>query len=161
MARLGRPLAVVMVDIDYLREINNSRGHLAGDAVIRGVADAIRLNMRDYDTAARFGGEEFSIVLPEIAGSEAAAVAERIRCRVAEMDFVTPTSTIPVRATISLGVACYPINGLETDVLMHQADLALYSAKLHGRNRVCMATSNAETGSPAGETDRSSYPQVS
>jgi diguanylate cyclase (GGDEF)-like protein len=139
-SRFDRPMAVIMADLDLLRDINNTHGHLAGDAILRGVAEAFAAELRHYDVAARFGGEEFSIVLPETDAERALEVAERIRRSVAEREFDVPTSTEPLRATLSLGVAVYPEHGLDSDELVHQADLAVYRAKLQGRNRVLSAS---------------------
>ncbi len=138
-ARLGRPLSAIMVDVDLLREINNTHGHLAGDAVLRGVADVIRAHVRDSDVAARFGGEEFAIVLPATWPAQAVSIAERIRAAVESGEFSADTSSVPVRATVSVGVACYPLDGEDAEALVHAADLALYRAKAEGRNRVGVA----------------------
>ena len=139
--RSGQPLSVIMADLDLLREINNTYGHLAGDAVLTGVADIFRRELRQHDLAARFGGEEFSILLPGTAIEEALEIADRIRRIVAARPFEVETSAEPVYATISMGVASYPRDGLEPSALVHQADLAVYRAKLQGRNRVLGAGS--------------------
>ncbi len=139
--RFDRPLALIMADLDLLRDINNSYGHLAGDAVLKGVADVFRAELRHYDVPARFGGEEFSILLPETSNEEALEIAERIRKAVAERYIDVETSSQPIRATISIGVAAYPRDGQDANELIHQADLAVYRAKLQGRNRVLDATS--------------------
>ncbi|HAL62334.1 MAG TPA: hypothetical protein DCP08_08020 [Chloroflexi bacterium] len=139
-ARFDRPLAVVMADLDLLRNINNSYGHLAGDIVLKGVAEIIKSNLREYDLPARFGGEEFAILLPEADSQEAYLVADRIRKEVEATRFEVPTSDLPIRATISLGVAHFPEHGREANEMIHQADLAVYQAKLSGRNRVCVAS---------------------
>ena len=139
--RSGQPLSVIMADLDLLREINNTYGHLAGDAVLTGVADIFRRELRQHDLAARFGGEEFSILLPGTPIEEAIEIAERIRRMVAARPFEVETADEPVHATISMGVASYPRDGLEPSALIHQADLAVYRAKLQGRNRVLGAGS--------------------
>jgi len=139
-ARFDRPLAVIMADLDLLRNINNSYGHLAGDIVLKGVAEIIKSNLREYDLAARFGGEEFAMLLPEVDSQEAYLVADRIRKEVETTGFEVPTSDLPIRATISLGVAHFPEHGREANEVIHQADLAVYQAKLSGRNRVCVAS---------------------
>jgi diguanylate cyclase (GGDEF)-like protein/putative nucleotidyltransferase with HDIG domain len=147
--RSGEPLSVIMADLDLLREINNTYGHLAGDAVLTGVADIFRRELRQHDLAARFGGEEFSILLPGTAIAEAIEIAERIRRIVAERPFEVETSSEPVHATISMGVASYPLDGVEASALIHQADLAVYRAKLQGRNRVLGAGSEPLAETPA------------
>jgi diguanylate cyclase (GGDEF)-like protein/putative nucleotidyltransferase with HDIG domain len=139
--RFERPLALIMADLDLLRDINNSYGHLAGDAVLKGIAEVFRTHLRHYDVPARFGGEEFSILLPETSAEEAFEIAERIRKAVADRAFDVQTSSQPIRATVSIGVAVYPRDGQDANELIHQADLAVYRAKLQGRNRVLDATS--------------------
>ena len=139
--RFDRPMSVIMVDLDLLREINNTYGHLAGDAVLRGIAETFRGVLRDYDVPSRFGGEEFAILLPETTPEEAFEIAERIRRTVAATAFEVETSSEPIRATISLGVAGYPKDGTDVNELIHQADLAVYRAKLQGRNRALGASS--------------------
>jgi diguanylate cyclase (GGDEF)-like protein/putative nucleotidyltransferase with HDIG domain len=139
--RFERPLSLVMADLDLLRDINNTYGHLAGDAVLQGIAEVFRAQLRHYDVPARFGGEEFAILLPETPPEQAFEIAERIRRTVAESSFDVETSSEPIRATISIGVAGYPRDGADANELIHQADLAVYRAKLQGRNRVLDASS--------------------
>jgi diguanylate cyclase (GGDEF)-like protein/putative nucleotidyltransferase with HDIG domain len=142
--RFERPMSVIMADLDLLRDLNNTYGHLAGDAVLRGVAEIFGSELRHYDVAARFGGEEFSILLPETDGDQALRIAERIRRTVAAREFDVATSPEPVRATLSLGVAAFPEDGHDADELIHRADLAVYRAKLQGRNRVLGASREPE-----------------
>src|SRR5436190_751846 len=139
-ARFERPMSLIMVDLDLLRDINNSYGHLAGDAVLEGIAEVFRSELRHYDVPARFGGEEFSILLPETPPEQAMEIAERIRRSVAEQKFEVETAAEPIRATVSLGVAGFPKDGLDANELIHQADLAVYRGKLQGRNRVVSAS---------------------
>jgi diguanylate cyclase (GGDEF)-like protein/putative nucleotidyltransferase with HDIG domain len=139
--RFERPLSLIMADLDLLRDINNSYGHLAGDAVLQGVAEVFRAQLRHYDVPARFGGEEFAILLPETPPEQAFEIAERIRRTVAASSFDVETSSEPIRATISIGVAGFPRDGADANELIHQADLAVYRAKLQGRNRVLDASS--------------------
>src|SRR4051794_11978578 len=134
--RFDRPMSLVMADLDLLRDINNTYGHLAGDAVLAGVAKVFRQQLREYDVPARFGGEEFSILLPETRIAEALEIAERIRRAVAASEFEVATSSEPIRVTVSMGIASYPRDGSDANELVHQADLAVYRAKLQGRNRV-------------------------
>jgi diguanylate cyclase (GGDEF)-like protein len=136
--RFGRPVSILLADLDLLREVNNTYGHLAGDAVLRGVADVLREQLRPFDIAARFGGEEFSVALPEATHEDALVIAERIRAAVADTGFRLPGDGGEVRATLSIGVATFPENDTAGD-LIHQADLALYRSKALGRNRVCGA----------------------
>jgi diguanylate cyclase (GGDEF)-like protein/putative nucleotidyltransferase with HDIG domain len=138
--RFERPMSLIMADLDLLRDINNTYGHLAGDAVLKGIAEVFRAQLRHYDVPARFGGEEFSILLPETPPEQAHEIAERIRQAVAKRTFDVETSSEPIRATVSIGVAAYPKDGTDANELIHQADLAVYRAKLQGRNRVLGAS---------------------
>ena len=138
--RRHRPLALMMVDLDLLREVNNTYGHLAGDGVIRGVAEVFRAHLRIDDVPARFGGEEFSVLLPETSIDAALEIAERIRREVAERLFQVETVPEPIRATVSIGVSSFPADGMTQTDLIHHADLAVYRAKLQGRNRVVAAS---------------------
>src|SRR5438477_5391143 len=139
--RFERPMSLIMADLDLLRDINNTYGHLAGDAVLQGIAEVFRAQLRHYDVPARFGGEEFSILLPETDAEHAHEIAERIRRAVAERHFDVETSSEPIRATVSIGVAGYPKDGTDANELIHQADLAAYRAKPQGRNRLLGASS--------------------
>ena len=139
--RFERPLSLIMADLDLLREINNTYGHLAGDAVLKGIAEVFRAELRHYDVPARFGGEEFSILLPETPPEQAMEIAERIRRAVADKLYDVETSSEPIRATVSIGVAGFPKDAQDPNALIHQADLAVYRAKLQGRNRVLGASS--------------------
>lgn len=134
--RFHRPAAVIMADLDLLRNINNTYGHLAGDTVLAGIGQIIKKSLRDYDIAARFGGEEFAIVLPEVTQDEARAMAERVRMAIEAATFQVATSPTPLQATMSLGIACFPADGQSTNDLIHAADVAVYQAKIQGRNRV-------------------------
>jgi diguanylate cyclase (GGDEF)-like protein len=133
-SRFKRPLSFIMADLDLLRNINNTYGHLAGDVVLAGVAKVIRQNTRDFDIAGRFGGEEFAIVLPETTASDALKVAEALRLAVERATFSAPTTNVRIRATLSLGVASFPEDAQAAERLVHAADVAVYQAKLRGRN---------------------------
>lgn len=128
-------LGFLMIDIDYFKKINDNYGHLVGDAVLREVARIIRENLREIDFLARFGGEEFSVILPETDKASAIMAAERISSRVSQERIKVFDETLSVN--ISVGVATFPQNTLYPDVLIEVADKALYKAKLSGRNRVC------------------------
>jgi diguanylate cyclase (GGDEF)-like protein len=149
-ARTGAPLSVLMTDLDFLRNINNNFGHLAGDAVIRGIAGVIRGELRRYDIAARFGGEEFSVLLPSTSPEQALEIAERIRRAVEAARFEEETVAEPLSATLSIGIAAYPRDALDAKGLVHAADIAVYEAKALGRNRVIdVAQVSAETRAAA------------
>jgi diguanylate cyclase (GGDEF)-like protein len=134
--RFERPLSLIMADLDLLREINNTHGHLAGDAVLNGIADIFRQQLRPYDLPSRFGGEEFCILLPETGADRAVEIAERIRHAVEAAEFTVESAGEPIRATMSFGVAAHPRDGSTTESLVNAADLAVYRAKVEGRNRV-------------------------
>jgi diguanylate cyclase (GGDEF)-like protein len=136
--RLHRSFAIVMLDLDHLRDVNNTHGHLVGDDVLRGVGDVLREELRSSDVPARFGGEEFCALLPDTGEDGAAAIAERIRAAVAGRSLETEAG-FDVRATISLGVATFPDDGRDERALIRAADEAMYAAKAEGRNRVRIA----------------------
>ncbi|MCX6050673.1 MAG: diguanylate cyclase [Chloroflexi bacterium] len=138
--RLHEPLALLMADLDLLRVINNTYGHLGGDAVLAGVGRIIHASISDHELAGRFGGEEFAIVLPGVDQEEARTLAERIRAKIEAAGFVSATTPNPICATMSFGIACFPADADTMNNLLHQADVAVYHAKLLGRNRVmCLA----------------------
>ena len=133
--RYNLVLTILMIDLDRFKEINDSHGHLAGDAVLRQIGDILRHEARSVDIVARYGGEEFVIVLPDTAMDGGMIFAERVRVRVAENSFTSAVG--PLRVTVSVGVSMFPDEGLETvDAVISRADLALYRAKAGGRNRV-------------------------
>ena len=135
--RFDRPLTIIMADLDFLRNINNTYGHLAGDEVLIGVAKILKKSVRDYDVAARFGGEEFAILLPETTIEQAYERAESIRRTIEETEFTIPTNVSPIRVTMSFGIACRESFSQTMNEIIHNADTALYHSKLNGRNRVC------------------------
>jgi diguanylate cyclase (GGDEF)-like protein len=134
-ARFNRPMVIVMADLDLLRNINNTYGHLAGDEVLIGVAGILKKHSREYDVVARFGGEEYAILMPETTAEEAYGMADAIRDAVEKAEFQVPTSVSPIKATLSMGIAQRE-KGLDSKAIIHNADMALYHAKLKGRNRV-------------------------
>jgi diguanylate cyclase (GGDEF)-like protein len=134
--RFDRPLAVIMADLDLLRNINNTYGHLAGDEVLIGVAKILKQSVGEYDIVARFGGEEFAILLPETIIQDAYSIAEHIRKTIEETRFVVPSSVNGIRVTMSFGIACRECFSQTPDEITHNADTALYRSKVNGRNRV-------------------------
>jgi diguanylate cyclase (GGDEF)-like protein len=132
--RYGRPLSVLMIDIDLFKRINDRYGHDAGDAVLVRVAHLCETQARSSDVAARLGGEEFAILLPETAARDALTVADRLRRAVAGE--AISVGGVNVRTTISIGVSDWT-GAYAFDEVIKQADLALYEAKHLGRNRVC------------------------
>jgi len=148
--RFETTLSVLVADLDLLRNINNAYGHLAGDMVLIGIADVLRNEVRSYDVPSRFGGEEFAILLPGADVDEALALAERIRGRVGRERFAIPTSVEPITVTVSVGVATLGEHGGTIKDLMHAADLALYRAKVEGRDRVRVASPDDDAQVPPG-----------
>ncbi len=139
----GRHLAVLMVDVDHFKSVNDRYGHASGDRALRLIADSLRVNTRVFDSVARYGGEEFVVVMPGTGPAEAAAAAERLRLAVQEIEFHAAMDVL-LPLTVSVGVACTPIASDSPERLLQAADTALYDAKRNGRNRVEMARA-AET----------------
>lgn len=139
-ARTGAPLSVLLIDVDYFKSFNDSFGHLEGDHCLRRIAAILRGSIRGgVDMAARWGGEEFAVILAETDGSEARVCAERIRASVSDARIERPGQA-PDRVTISVGVATQaPGKGADATDLVAAADAALYQAKSDGRNRVIAA----------------------
>lgn len=141
--RRGGDCAVLLIDLDTFKQVNDRYGHLAGDDVLRAVATMLRLQMREEDLVGRFGGEEFAVVLPETEETGALAVAERLRIGVADLVVRTrDLDGLPMRVagvTASIGVAAHN-DGRDLNGLLLAADRALYAAKRAGRNRVNLST---------------------
>lgn len=131
--RDGTPVTLLMLDIDLFKKLNDRFGHPAGDAVLKGVADILQATIRKCDLAVRYGGEEFSVILPGISFSEASDVAERIRTLIESHRF--SFNQLTLRTTVSIGFAQYQSDD-NIDSLTRRADAALYSAKEAGRNAV-------------------------
>ncbi len=133
-ARSNRGFCVLMMDLDELKTINDHHGHYFGDQVLSGVGEVIRSGVRKIDTAARYGGDEFVVLLPETDPTGAYVLAEKVRIGVTELDI--PVSGVPLEASISVGVVSYPDDGRTSDELLISADQAMYASKRGGRNRV-------------------------
>ena len=134
--RHGRVLALLMVDVDYFKNVNDRYGHPVGDVVLRSVADRIYNALRPNDVVARYGGEEFIVMLPETNGAGAITIAERLceQVRATAMDIA---QGIRPEVTVSVGIAVYPLDTDTGDSLIAAADRALYAAKDAGRDRCC------------------------
>jgi two-component system cell cycle response regulator len=131
----ARDMALMLIDMDYFKSVNDTHGHDTGDAVLREFADRLRRNIRGVDLACRFGGEEFVVLMPDTDFRQAQGVAERVRTAIAERGFdVGNGHLLPV--TISVGLALNEQATDTPDVLLKRADVALYRAKRGGRNRV-------------------------
>jgi diguanylate cyclase (GGDEF)-like protein len=141
--RFGRPLSVLMLDLDHFKQVNDTHGHDFGDVVLREFARRLSGCLREVDTVARYGGEEFAVVLPETDGEGATRVAERILEAVRSEPFGTPTVTWPL--TVSIGIASYPTHGRVAAEVMRSADSALYTAKRDGRDRWRKARRNTRS----------------
>ncbi|WP_075217444.1 PleD family two-component system response regulator [Mongoliimonas terrestris] len=135
----ARELAVLVVDIDHFKAVNDTHGHDAGDDVLREFAKRVRKNVRGIDLACRFGGEEFVVAMPETDGELAHMVAERLRQRIAGEPFRIAGGTKLLNVTISIGIASLNPAGDTPEAMLKRADLALYQAKREGRNRVVAA----------------------
>jgi two-component system cell cycle response regulator len=138
MAR-GRPLSVLITDIDRFKHVNDTYGHDGGDEVLREFANRVRSTIRGADLACRYGGEEFVVVMPDTSPEIAAAVAERLRAAIENAPFMLKHAGEALNVTASFGIASRITSVLTPDQLMKQADLALYEAKNTGRNRVVAA----------------------
>jgi diguanylate cyclase (GGDEF)-like protein len=146
--RMGIPLAVALVDIDHFKVVNDTYGHLVGDKALRAVTDALRSQLRGYDRAGRFGGEEFVVLLPQAREQDALNVAERLRSHIAGLSIPVDDedeSAGCVRLTISVGVASLDGESRELTDLLAAADAALYHAKETGRNKTHVISANSQT----------------
>lgn len=135
-ARYSKNVSLIMLDIDHFKHYNDVNGHPEGDKVLKGVADCLVQNVRDIDIVVRYGGEEFSVILPETDKKEAMVIAERIRSFVAIQPFANKENQPGGNLTVSQGISCYPEDAPEAEGLIEKADIALYVAKNKGRNRV-------------------------
>ena len=147
--RYGRPLSVIMADLDHFKSFNDAFGHPRGDELLIAVARTLRQLSRATDILARYGGEEFTLVLPETSAAEARVLAERVRQCVAalEIDAVPTRRGAEPGVTLSLGVAAY-LPGDSKEDLIEAADVALYQAKRAGRDRVHVAEENPGEAEP-------------
>jgi diguanylate cyclase (GGDEF)-like protein len=130
--RVGHGLALILLDIDHFKAYNDTYGHQAGDKVIHNVARSMQEGRRGTDVAARIGGEEFTLILPETRADGAQTVAEKIQ------DVIRSSSTFEHPITVSIGISALSGLDLDAESLIKQADLALYEAKQKGRNRICI-----------------------
>lgn len=131
--RMRQPLSLIMMDLDNLKQINDQAGHEAGDLALQILAESLRAELRAVDTPARFGGDEFAIILPRAGAEGALVVAERLRSRISDVGIPGVDSL-----SASFGVATFPVHASCRDTLVTAADQALYKAKHSGRNRVCL-----------------------
>jgi diguanylate cyclase (GGDEF)-like protein len=135
--RTGAPLALLLVDVDHFKQVNDSHGHLIGDEVLRALAAELRQQVRESDVVGRFGGEEFTVLLPRTDGDGACRIAERLRSSAGLLSVAAdPTTDARISVTVSIGVAVLGRHGSDLFELLAAADLALYRAKDGGRNQV-------------------------
>jgi diguanylate cyclase (GGDEF)-like protein len=132
--RSRKPLSLMLLDVDHFKNVNDTYGHAAGDAVLRALSDTLRREIRDIDLVARVGGEEFMFLLPDTDADLALRVAERIRRALVVLTIDAPAQE-RLHVTASIGIACYPLHANGAEPLMAHADRALYAAKQLGRNR--------------------------
>lgn len=135
--RYHHPLSLLLLDLDHFKRVNDTYGHPVGDHVLRTVATILKTSLRETDTVARMGGEEFAVILPETRCEDAVRVAERLRSAVEAHGCLTPTGTLPL--TISIGVAVRQEGESTLESFVARADAALYEAKRRGRNRVIVS----------------------
>jgi diguanylate cyclase (GGDEF)-like protein len=136
--RYVRPLSVIMIDIDHFKAFNDTHGHLRGDEILRRVARILEQNLRKADLVARFGGEEFVVLLPEIDKLHARTVAEKLRQAIASHHFENAHTQPLGKITVSIGIASYLEDALQGEDLLEAADRMLYLAKSMGRNQVAL-----------------------
>jgi diguanylate cyclase (GGDEF)-like protein len=136
--RYSRPLSLIMLDIDTFKKYNDAYGHLEGDKALKKVADILKQDIRQVDMVSRYGGEEFTVLLPETDLTEAQKVAERMRAAIEDYKFGPKKDKLEVRLTISVGVAVYQ-SGFSAEELVKRADQVLYQAKREGKNKVCIS----------------------
>ncbi len=169
--RYGRTVSLLILDVDDFKRFNDAYGHLAGDNLLRSVAEVMAANIRrndatpsyEVDIACRYGGEEFALILPEAAAFGGRAAAERIRTTIETQGAVAVAERIrrQIEAqrqgtpplTVSIGVASYPEHGVDLDTLLRMADDAMYAAKRQGKNRVAVAGMPGERPPEPGEGD--------
>jgi diguanylate cyclase (GGDEF)-like protein len=145
--RLRTPLALLLIDLDAFKQVNDRHGHLVGDVVLKETASLLKQSIREIDLLARYGGEEFVVVLPEGKPEQASLVAERIKGIVETHIFNKQKS--PIRLTVSIGMALLPSSrAASAEDLFHLADLALYCAKKRGRNRIEVGIADIDNPSP-------------
>lgn len=139
MARYGGALALLIIDIDHFKAINDTHGHLVGDECLRGLANILSSNLRAVDLVARFGGEEFVVLLSDTRLDQARIAAEKL-CKTVQSSQIPVSETTPLQITVSIGVASMDANDVRSfDQLLEMADQGVYAAKHAGRNRVCVA----------------------
>jgi diguanylate cyclase (GGDEF)-like protein len=151
--RVNGSMAVLIIDVDRFKSINDRYGHPAGDRVLMEIADRLSRTVRSGEVLARYGGEEFALVVPGISPEDLPIVAERLRSQVSSSP-IAATAQTQVSVTISVGTASYPLHGDDPGELVSMADRALYAAKASGRDRIVVSGLMSTNGGPGPDTDR-------
>ncbi len=140
--RYGLPLSLILIDIDYFKEINDKYGHRTADAILGRIGQILISSVRDVDIAARYGGDEIAIISPNNTQNESIILASRLKSLIGGYDFSleSPSLPKPLNCSISVGVAALDEGHSQSDHLLQSADKAMYQAKSQGRNQVCVAT---------------------
>lgn len=138
-----RPVAVVMLDLDRFKAVNDAFGHAAGDAVLRLLAVQLQAGLRSTDTVARIGGDEFAWILPHVSGSDAAI--RKVRALLRALTRTYPFEGNPIEVGVSAGMALFPDDGRDADALMRHADIALYTAKRRGGGLASIGRRHAQS----------------
>ncbi len=135
ISRLGGSAVLLMLDLDFFKRVNDTYGHATGDEVLKSFANVVRKNSRNIDISARFGGEEFVILLPNTGRDEALIMAERLRKQVSEIVIEDPKGMVKI--TVSIGAALLSMRDMDSEIVLNRADSAMYTAKESGRNQIC------------------------
>jgi len=144
--RYARPFSLIVIDADNLKQVNDSFGHVAGDRLIREIVDTIQPLLRESDTLARYGGDEFVVILPETGSVRAKAVAERIREAIA--DSTCAVNMPAYETTVSIGIATFPEHTSVPSKVFERADEALYQSKSDGRNKITLFSELSDSADP-------------
>ncbi|MFH1287524.1 MAG: GGDEF domain-containing protein [bacterium] len=142
--RYSRGFSVLMIDVDNFKSFNDTYGHFEGDLILKKISKFLMQNVRDIDSVYRYGGEEFTIILPETTKDGAFILAQRLHSLLPVSIFKTKNTAYNIKPTISIGLSCYPHDAKDKNELIKKADLALYEAKHLGKDRVCIFTPELE-----------------
>ncbi len=137
--KTNQPLGLVLIDIDNFKDLNDTYGHQFGDTILKELAMILKQSSRETDYVCRYGGEEFTLILPQTNKEKAYEIAERLRSRIEQYSFSPYTQPKNLKLTISLGVATYPVDAITKEELISKADKAMYIAKFSGKNKSCLA----------------------
>ena len=135
----NQPLSLVLIDIDNFKDLNDTYGHQFGDTILKELAMILKQSSRETDYVCRYGGEEFTLILPQTNKEKAYEIAERLRSRIEQYSFSPYTQPKNLKLTISLGVATYSVDAITKEELISKADKAMYIAKFSGKNKSCLA----------------------